>query len=34
MYAPRTAGWARAVTAVPERLRARVEANIAAHGLA
>jgi signal transduction histidine kinase len=34
MYAPRTPGWARAVTAVPERLRARVEANIAAHGLA
>jgi signal transduction histidine kinase len=34
MYAPRTAGWARAVTAGPERLRARVEANIAAHGLA
>ncbi len=34
MYAPRTDGWARALTAVPERLRARVEANIAAHGLA
>jgi len=34
MYAPRTAGWARALRAVPGVLRARVEANIAAHGLA
>ena len=34
MYAPRTAGWARALRAVPGVLRSRVEANIAAHGLA
>ena len=34
MYAPRTAGLARALWAGPERLRARIEDNIAAHGLA
>jgi signal transduction histidine kinase len=34
MYAPRTSGWARALRALPEGVRTRVEANIAAHGLA
>jgi signal transduction histidine kinase len=34
MYAPRTDGWARAIRALPGRLRARIEQNIAAHGLA
>jgi signal transduction histidine kinase len=34
MYAPRTDGWARALWSGLERLRARIEANIAAHGLA
>jgi signal transduction histidine kinase len=34
MYAPRTIGWARAARAAPGLLRARVETNIAAHGLA
>jgi signal transduction histidine kinase len=34
MHAPRTDGWAPALRALPERVRVRVEANIAAHGLA
>jgi signal transduction histidine kinase len=34
MYAPRTDGWARVIWAGLERLRARIEENIAAHGLA
>jgi signal transduction histidine kinase len=34
MYAPRTDGWSQAVRAAPERLRARIEDNIGAHGLA
>ncbi|MBW8751176.1 MAG: hypothetical protein JF565_07080 [Propionibacteriales bacterium] len=34
MYAPRTDGWAPALRALPELVRARVEANIAAKGLA
>jgi signal transduction histidine kinase len=34
MYAPRTSSWAHAVRAWPAWLRARVEDNIAAHGLA
>ncbi len=34
MYAPRTAGWARAAGAGLDAVRGRLEANIAAHGLA
>jgi signal transduction histidine kinase len=34
MYAPRTDGWARALRAGPEVVRARIEDNIARHGLA
>ena len=34
MYAPRTDGWARALTAAPGWVRARIEDNIARHGLA